>query len=99
MNDIQDHFPNCLRKYRRARGLTQQQVAKVLGLKSTGVISRWEKGVCLPDTMRLCHLAILYRTMTDALLIDILRALRSNIRKQEEAVLGDKVKSYNAEHD
>jgi len=32
-------FPNTLRKYRKATGLNQCEVAKLIGLKSSGVIS------------------------------------------------------------
>ncbi len=79
--------PNCLRRYRKARGLSQKEVAKILGLKSASAISRWENGLCLPSSMNLFRLASLYRTMVDALFIDLLRALRSDLRKREERVL------------
>ena len=81
------NIPNCLRRHRRARGLRQKDVAKVLGLKSASMISRWEKGVCLPNTINLFKLAVLYRTMSDALFIDLIRELRSEILKREEKVL------------
>jgi len=81
------NIPNCLRRHRKARGLRQKDVAKVLGLKSASMISRWEKGVCLPNTINLFKLAVLYRTMSDALFIDLIRELRSEIQKREEKVL------------
>ena len=80
-------IPNCLRRYRKARGLKQKDVAKVLGLKSASMISRWERGVCVPSTLNLFKLASLYRTMADALFIDLLRALRNELHKREERVL------------
>lgn len=80
-------FPNCLRRYRKARGLKQKEVAKILGLESASMISRWERGRCLPSTMNLFRLASLYRIMTDALFIDLLKALRDDLRKREEKVL------------
>ena len=83
-------IPNCLRRYRRARGLKQKEVARILGLKSASMISRWEKGVCIPSTLNLFKLATLYRTMVDALFIDMLRALRNDIHKREEKVLKGK---------
>ena len=81
---------NCLRRYRKARGLRQKDVAEILGLKSASMISRWESGLCLPSTMNLFRLAALYRTMADALFIDVLRALRSDLCKREERVLRNK---------
>jgi transcriptional regulator with XRE-family HTH domain len=82
--------PNHLRKYRKARGLDQQEVAKILGLKSTSVISRWEKGFCMPGPIFMFKLAILYRTMVDALFIEIRRGLLEEMRNREDMVLGKK---------
>ena len=81
------NIPNCLKRYRKARGLQQKDVAKVLGLKSASMISRWEKGLCLPNTKNLFKLAILYRTMSDALFIDMIKQMRNEIQKREQRVL------------
>ena len=81
------NIPNCLKKYRKTRRLKQKDVARILGVKSASMISRWEKGVCLPNTINLFKLAVLYRTMSDALFIDLMRELRSEIQKREEKVL------------
>ena len=80
-------IPNCLRRYRKARGLKQKDVAKILGLKSASMISRWERGLCLPSALNLFKIAALYRTMLDALFIDLLRVLRNDLRKKEERAL------------
>jgi transcriptional regulator with XRE-family HTH domain len=81
-------IPNCLRKYRRIRGLKQKQVAKILGFKTASRISRWEKGYCFPSVVNLLKLSILYRTMPDTLFLDLTRELREEIREQEKKVLG-----------
>jgi len=78
------NIPNCLRKYRKARGLNQKDVAKVLGLKSASLISRWEKGICLPSPINLFRLAALYRTLVDALFIDLLRFLKQELIDKEK---------------
>ncbi len=78
--------PNCLRKYRKARGLKQKDVAKILGIKSASMVSRWEKGLCMPNTLNLFRLATLYRTMADALFIDMVRALRDDVHRREKKV-------------
>lgn len=83
-------IPNCLRRYRKARGLKQKEVAKIFGLKSASIISRWERGLCLPSTLNLFKLASLYRTMADALFIDLLRVLRADLHKREERILRSK---------
>jgi transcriptional regulator with XRE-family HTH domain len=79
-------IPNSLRRYRKTRGLKQKEVAKILGLKSTSMISRWEKGLCLPKPLNMFKLAILYRTMADALYYDLRRALVDEIRERDEAL-------------
>ena len=88
MNDLgNNHIRNCLRRHRRARGFTQQDVAAILGLKSANMISRWENGSCLPSTTNLLKLAAIYRTMVDALYIDLLRALKTDLLERERSVL------------
>jgi transcriptional regulator with XRE-family HTH domain len=74
---------NSLRKYRKARGLKQKEVAAVLGLRTASTISRWENGLCLPKLHSLFKLAILYRTMVDALFIDLRILLKEEVMKAE----------------
>lgn len=80
-------IPNCLRKYRKARGLRQKDVAKILGLKGTGMVSRWEKGICLPSALNTLRLAALYRTLVDALFIYLIKMMKERLLKKEEEVL------------
>ena len=83
-------IPNCLRKYRKARGLKQKEVAEILGLKNASLISRWEKGISLPNSINLFKLAALYRTLVDALFIDLLRFLKQELIKKEKKSLNSK---------
>lgn len=77
-------IPNNLRRCRKVRGFTQKRVAVILGLKSTAIISRWEQGLCLPETSNLGRLAGIYRTTADALLREYFQELhREMIRKEE----------------
>jgi len=80
-------IPNSLRKYRKAIGYTQKDVAEILGLKNTSLISRWESGFCLPKLLSVFKLAILYRTMPDALYTGLRRCLQEEIFKAEQKVL------------
>jgi len=86
---------NSLRKYRKARGLTQKEVSLILGLKSECIVSQWEIGRSLPRTLNVLKLAILYRTMADALFIDLRRALQKDILQTEERILQHKFSSRN----
>jgi transcriptional regulator with XRE-family HTH domain len=92
MVNTKPKIPNSLKRYRKARGLKQKDVAEILELKNTSMISRWEKGIFLPNTINTFKLAIIYRTMADALFIDYVRTLRVEIQKREDKVLRNKQK-------
>jgi len=83
----QKRIHNLLRKYRKASGFKQLEVAKLLGLKSSSRISRWEKGSCIPNIINAFKLSILYRTMVDGLFIDLLRDLREELKEREKRFL------------
>jgi transcriptional regulator with XRE-family HTH domain len=56
-----------LRAYRLARGLSQNDVARILGLADSSFISRWENGFSLPNLLNAFRLAQIYGTTVDAL--------------------------------
>jgi transcriptional regulator with XRE-family HTH domain len=85
-------IPNVLRKYRRASGLKQLDVAQILGMKSSSRISRWENGEGIPSVVNVFKLAILYRVMVDSLFIDLIRYLRHEIHEDEKKYLKNKNK-------
>ena len=87
MKNIDYGVHNSLRKYRKARGLTQKEVSLILGVKSEGLVSRWEIGYYLPKTVNVLKMAILYRTMADALFVDLRREMQKDVLKAEETVL------------
>ncbi len=61
MNNI---FSDNLKKFRLAKGLTQEQVAEKLNVNSQ-TVSRWECGTTLPDVLTLPELAKLYEVTVD----------------------------------
>jgi len=81
-SNMKQRIPNRLRKFRKAVGFSQKEVAKRLGLESTSQISRWEKGICLPSLLNIFKLALLYRTMVDALFIDLRNSLKEEFLKE-----------------
>lgn len=97
-NTKTQRVPNCLKRHRKARGLQQKEVAIILGVKSTSMLSRWENGFCLPNALTLLKLAVLYRTMVDALYIDLLRELRINLNKREQKLLNNAQKEKKTKH-
>lgn len=57
-------FAENLKKYRLARGMTQEQAAEALGVNSQ-TVSRWECATTLPDALTLPVLAELYGVTVD----------------------------------
>lgn len=56
-----------IRKYRKERGMTQEEVAKCLGVTAPAV-NKWENGNSLPDIMLLAPIARLFQISLDTLL-------------------------------
>lgn len=74
---------NYLRKFRLARGLSLGEVAAILGFRSTSAVSRWERGLSLPDMQNLLRLSALYRTFADALYPEIASDLKREVVEHE----------------
>ena len=71
-----DAFSRNLRSLRLEKGLTQEQLANVLGV-SVQSVSRWECGNTLPDVMLLPQIARLYGVTVDDLYREEARAYPS----------------------
>jgi len=80
-------IPNNLRRYRKAVGLKQKDVAEILNLKTAGMISRWEKGVCLPSLLNAIKLAGSYSVLVDALFFPLIRLIKRKIMERQEEIL------------
>jgi transcriptional regulator with XRE-family HTH domain len=83
-------FHNRLKRYRRERGLSQKEVAKILGLKSSSMVSRWEHGECLPETLNALKMAALYRTAVDVIYEDLRMDLSGELSPRVDSVLRSK---------
>lgn len=82
---------NYLKRCRKERGLTQKEVARILGLESTSMISRWEKGVCLADTLNALKIAALYQTTVDYVYEDLRSDVLDELSERADLLLRDKV--------
>jgi transcriptional regulator with XRE-family HTH domain len=60
-------FGQRLKEIREQEKLTQAKLAKALKVEQTHV-SRWERGVIIPDTKTVVSIAVVLRTSTDYLL-------------------------------
>ncbi len=56
-----------IRAYRKQRGLTQEQLAEMLGV-SVGAVYKWESGLSLPELRLIMELADFFDVSVDALL-------------------------------
>ena len=62
---------NRLREIRKECGLTQKQVAELLGLKCEDRLSHWENGTAVPSVKNLLKLSEAYNSnLNDLLSID-----------------------------
>ena len=56
-----------IRAQRKARGLTQEQLAEVLGV-TVGAVHKWEVGLSMPELPLIVEMADFFDTSVDALL-------------------------------
>ena len=56
-----------VRKLRKERRLTQEQLAEVLGV-TTGAVYKWESGMSVPDISLIMEMADFFDTSVDVLL-------------------------------
>ncbi|MBQ5933411.1 MAG: helix-turn-helix transcriptional regulator [Lachnospiraceae bacterium] len=56
-----------IRKFRKERRLTQEQLAEVMGV-TTGAVHKWESGLSVPDISLIVELADFFDTSVDVLL-------------------------------
>ena len=70
-------YKNSLKKHRLLMGYKQNEVAKLLGLKSASRISRWEKGLAMPSVENLIKLSALYSTLMNELYFEMYRSYNS----------------------
>ena len=80
-------YPNRLKKYRRLFCFSQKEVAMMLGLSDTSPLSRWEKGISLPNILHLFRLSRIYKTMPSELYFDLWQHISKEILARETDLL------------
>ena len=81
-------YKNELLVYRRRMGYSQKQVASVLGLRSTSMLSRYESGRSMPPLLTALRLEILYRIPVAFLYSETYRSLKNETRGLEDQMSG-----------
>jgi transcriptional regulator with XRE-family HTH domain len=69
--------------HRKILRYTQAQVAHLLGLKNTVMLSAWERGEATPSAINLIKLSVVYRTFTNELYPELFLELKETITEKE----------------
>ena len=83
MANVKSHIPNSLKKYRDRMGYSQKEVARILGFKSAGRLSRWERGLAMPSVENLLKLSFLYSTLPAQLYSDHWQELTETLKDKK----------------
>jgi transcriptional regulator with XRE-family HTH domain len=83
-------IPNSLKRFRRIAGLSQVQVATILGFENTCSVCRWERGYYLPGVEHLFQLSILYNISPETLYSDFFQSLKQKTVSSDELLIGNK---------
>jgi transcriptional regulator with XRE-family HTH domain len=78
---------NTLVLYRRRMGLTQRQVARLVGHRDASMLSHYEHGRVLPPLAVALKLEIVYRVPIAFLFPGMYEELRREIRQKEESLV------------
>ena len=84
MDPYQQQKQNRLVIYRRRMGFSQKRVARLMGLASATMLSRYEQGRSHPPLVRALCLGIILRVPVEFLFPNLYDRLRDEIRAEEE---------------
>ncbi len=88
----QKQILNRLWKYRKERGLTQRDVAYILGTKNSSQISHWERGDKIPGTRNILKLSALYQRLSNDLLWGFYEKLREEVIARKKKLKNLKIR-------
>jgi transcriptional regulator with XRE-family HTH domain len=88
-NQPKNQNQNRLASFRRRRGYSQRRVARLLGHKSHGALSSYERGRVLPTMTTALKLEIVLRTPVAFLFPHVYETLRNEIRAKEDQLEGN----------
>ena len=80
-------FPNSLKQYRKCFDLSRSEVADLIGLEGTKALSKWEKGISMPDALSFLKLCIFYSVQPIDLYGEVMRELSQDLKSQMEVRL------------
>lgn len=78
LDNVRESLAKNIQKYRKNLNLSQQELAKAVGVKSLTTVSSWERGANAPDISIICKLCELFKiTIEDLLGVSYLEYLDS----------------------
>jgi len=84
MSKTKIKYPNSLLRYRERFGLTQDQLAHLIGCRRAQTIRRIENGSTLPGVMTVLRLSVALRAPVEFLYKETFTNLREEVRAKEE---------------
>ena len=87
---MENSLAENIRKYRKAMGLTQEQLAERLDI-TLGTVSKWERGSSEPDLAYVMDLAELFRVSVDALIGFSMRGADADEEARRIEELSDRI--------
>lgn len=82
-------LPNYLRTYRKRAGLTQKEVAHLLGINDPTSVSRHERGVRIPTLERSLEYSVIYQVSLAELFAGILGEEKRGIQVRTKRFLSE----------
>ena len=87
---LQEHYPNRICFLRKRLGLSQKQIAKLIG-QNRGMISMYERGHLMPSLASACMLELLFKIPLGDLFPDFYKELgkelEANKRKLKQKII------------
>ena len=84
MSKTNTKYPNNIQMYRERIGFTQDQLAHIVGCKSSRRVRRLESGWVIPGSLMMLRLAAALRVSADYLYEETYKQLREEVRGTEE---------------
>ena len=78
--------PNTLAAFRKKRGLSQAQVARLLDDRNRQKLSQYERSACLPSLRKAVLLASLYGTSVEHLFPQLAAHMRTKAAREQESL-------------
>ena len=88
------NIPNRLKQCRRHRGLSQKELADLMGFKDTTWISRWENGDVLPNLVSAARLSVLLDMPMNNLFDGLVERVREEMPPRQQGTPESTITSH-----